>query len=149
MEKELSIETIKKEIIDRMINNVEVLKYLNADKFIGKDGKLSDIYNALIFDYDSGNNNGSYIAVEVAEHEVHDNIKYRAKKYIVSIKLGLEHKKNLDKFASLIKDIVSELFPGRHGLSDVPFYTKEYSRFIGSDFEYQSLNRLITFEIEE
>ena len=48
--KELSIESIKKELIDRFVNNMEILRYLEIEK---QDGvKLSQVQNTFIYDYD-------------------------------------------------------------------------------------------------
>ena len=143
--KKLSIETIKKEIIDKLVSNYKVLEYLLQEiRENDENYNITHICGDFIFDYDSGNNKGSYIAVEVAECER----KIDDKKYVVSIKLGLRYKENLDKFASLVKDIVSELYPNRHELSDIPFYTKSYeTTYRGYEHEYNELNRLITFEI--
>ena len=143
--KKLSIETIKKEIIDKLVSNYKVLEYLLQEiRENDENYNITHICGDFIFDYDSGTNKGSYIAVEVAECER----KIDDKKYVVSIKLGLRYKENLDKFASLVKDIVSELYPNRHELSDIPFYTKSYeTTYRGYEHEYNELNRLITFEI--
>lgn len=143
--KKLSIETIKKEIIDKLVSNYKVLEYLLQEiRENDENYNITHICRDFIFDYDSCNNKGSYIAVEVAERER----KIYNKKYVVSIKLGLRYKENLDKFASLVKVIVSELYPNRYELSDVPFYTKSYdTTYHGYEHEYNELNRLITFEI--
>lgn len=147
MEKKLSIETIKKEIIDKLASDNKVLEYFLQD--IREDDKnydISHVYGDFIFDYDSGNNKGSYIAVEVAEYEIHNLVTSPRMKYVVSIKLGLKHKENLDKFASVIKDIVLKLFPDRYVFNNIPFYTNDYG-YDGK--KYEELNRLITFKIEE
>ena len=52
-----------------------------------------------------------------------------------------EYMGNLDKLASAIKDIVSDLYPSRKKYSNTPL--------VGEDgFNKKDLNRLITFEID-
>lgn len=144
MTKELSIKTIKKELIDRILNTVEVLKYLNTDRVTnnGKDDKLSDVYNTIVFDYDSGNNSGDFIAIEVGEHKDFSMGTNNGYSYTVSIKIGLVQKKDLDRLAAVIKDIISDLYLNAKKYRNIPFYSKSWNG--GND-----LNRLITFEIEE
>ena len=110
---------------------------------------ISTIRSDFIFDYDTGKNQGNFIAVEVSEHEIPHFVTDSSKKQSVSSKLGLIYSENLDELASLIKNIVSELYPNRYGLSDVPFYTKSYETTYYGEHECNELNRLITFEIEE
>lgn len=147
MAKELSIKTIKEELMDRMMNNVEVLKYLEVDKYTrnGRSGKIQDIYNGLIFDYDGGNFSGNFVAIEVGETEISTIERNDNMDYSVSIRIGLNHKENLDKLASTIKDIVYDLYPDRKRLRNVPIYGSSYD-FKGN--EYKDLNRMITFEIK-
>ncbi len=53
MTKELSIENIKKELINKLMNNVEVLKYLEADEWMKKFGvQIKDLYNNMFYDYE-------------------------------------------------------------------------------------------------
>lgn len=142
MTKELSIEMIKKEIISKFMSKTEIERYL-------KQGKetIDEIYDVFIYDHDITNGvNSNYIAVEVAEYEESKVSINDTKRYTVSIKIGLEHKENLDKLASVIKDIVSDLYPDRNKYSNIPFYGTDYD-FNGH--EYKGLNRMITFEIEE
>lgn len=150
MTKDLSIENIKKIIIDKLINNMEILKYLNFEKFVNEGYKISDLYDEFIFNYDASNEvNGDYIAVEVVEHEHVSGLKY-----IVIIKFGLNaddsDKRNLDKIAFIIKNIINELYPNRKKYSNNIFYTKQpgYTHMHGYIREYYALNRVITFEIE-
>ena len=47
MTKEISIENIKKEIIDKLMNNMDILKYLNAERLLNEGYKISNLYNNL------------------------------------------------------------------------------------------------------
>lgn len=143
MKNELSIETIKKEIIDNISNNMEVLKYLEIEKHDGI--KLDNICNNLIFPYDIPNCEGDYISIEVAEYERSQTSIRDSKKYVVSIKIGLDNKNNLDVMASLVKDIILKVFPYIRKIDNEPFYVRSQDCF-GNDRIV--LNRLITFEIK-
>ena len=155
MTKELSIESIKKEIIDKMMNNMDILNCLNCEKFVNEGYKISDLYNNVIFDYDASNDVMSdYIAVEVVEHEY-----LSGSKYIVMIKFGLNtndsDKRNLDKISLTLKNIINDLYPDRKKFSNNIFYTKqpEYTHMYYASgreyiYEHYALNRVITFEIE-
>lgn len=153
MTKELSINGIKKEIIDKLMNNMDILKYLNTERFINEGYKISDLYDNIIFDYDISNEiSGDYIAVEVAEYEPNPSYP-NYKKYSVIIKFGLGYsgKKNLDKIAEAIKNIISELYPDREYYSNVPFYVKRRNYDFGHvehQYLYDDLNRMISFKIE-
>lgn len=132
METELSnIELIKKNIVERLMNNVDVLKYLEADEFLKnyKNPKIDKIYETIIFDYDNhsrfiGNN---FITIDVAEYE--KSIYCNVIKYVVSIRIGLEHHENLDKLASAIKDIISKLYPHKTEYSNTPCNSERYITF--------------------
>ena len=148
MTKELSIESIKKELIDKFVNNMEILRYLEIEK---QDCvKLSEVQNTFIYNYDNPNVTGNFITVDVAEHvsfqvNIRDSVKY-----IVSIKIGLEHANNLDKIVAVIKKIVLELYPFIKVYNNVPVYVKKYGYTYSSDcHEHNELNRVITFEIKE
>lgn len=143
MKNELSIETIKKEIIDNISNNMEVLKYFEIEKHDGI--KLDNICNNLIFSYDIPNCEGDYISIEVAEYERSQTSIRDSKKYVVSIKIGLDNKNNLDVMASLVKDIILKVFPYIRKIDNEPFYVRSQDCF-GNDKIV--LNRLITFEIK-
>ena len=139
MTEELSIENIKKELIDKLLNNMDILKYLNAEMLLKEGYKISNLYNNLIYDYDVPDIEGKYIAVEVAEY-----INASIQKYAVSIKMGLVDKEYLDSLASVVKKIITELYPHKKRFSNVPFHTKRYG--YNNDIHHE-LNREITFEI--
>lgn len=143
MKNELSIETIKKEIIDNISNNMEVLKYLEIEKHDGI--KLDNICNNLIFPYDIPNCEGDYISIEVAEYERSQTSTRDSKKYVVSIKIGLDNKNNLDVMASLVKGVILKVFPYIRKIDNEPFYVRSQDCF-GNDRIV--LNRLIMFEIK-
>lgn len=69
--KELSIESIKNEIVDNLKNNLDILKCLEIDNLIFQtrgDQNVSNICNSFIFNYGIVAA-GNYIAVEAEEHE--------------------------------------------------------------------------------
>ena len=146
MTKELSIESIKKELIEQFVNNMEILRYLEVEK---QDGvKLSQVQNTFIYDYDKPNVTGNFITVDVAEYvsskaNIRDFVKY-----IVSIKIGLNHAQNLVNMASIIKEIVLKAYPDIKKYNNVPIYVKQYNCAY-NEHEYNELNCLITFEIKE
>ncbi len=147
MTKELSIATIKKELMDALLNNMDILKYLQVEKYLDHGIKMSNIYNTLIFDYDASGVGSDYITVEVAEYE--HQILTDSKTYVVHIKIGLEKEKYLDDVASTISGIISKLYPNRKKFTNMPFHKKDYcySYALGHDQEYYRLNRMVSFEI--
>lgn len=148
MMKELNIESIKKEIIEKLMNNMDILNYLEVGRLLNDGYKISQIYNNLIFDYDVSNKTGDYISVEVAEYEYSQIEINDSRKYIVEIKIGLNNESNLDKITSVVKEIVSKIFPNRKNYCNVPFYTKESGmNFFNNEITYNKLNRIIRFEI--
>lgn len=144
--KELSIETIKKELIDKFTNNMDILRYLEVERH--DDVKLLQVKDAFVYDYDNPNVTGDFITVDVAENifskaNIRDSVKY-----VVSIKIGLGCAYNLDKIAAIIKEIVFKEYPYIKRYSNVPIYVKKYGcDFLNSYHEYNELNRMITFEI--
>lgn len=143
MTKELSVENIKKEIVNSLSNNMEVLKCLKIEKHDGI--KLDNICNNLIFPYDIPNCDGDYISVEVAEYERSQTAIRDSKKYVVSIKIGLDDKNNLDIISSRVKEVIFKVFPYIRKIDNEPFYVRTQDCF-GND--RMVLNRLITFEIK-
>lgn len=142
MKNELSIEIIKKELIDNMINSVDILKYLEIEKYDG--AKLNNVCDILIFAHDVPNCTGNYISIEESEHERSQTGIRDIKKYVVSIKIGLDNKNNLDIMSSLVKDIVCKVYPYTKKIDNDPFYVKSQDCFGNDNI---TLNRLITFEI--
>lgn len=143
--KELSIESIKEELIDKFVNNMEILRYLEVERH--NDVKLSQVQNTFIYDYDNPNITGDFITVDVAEcisskNDIRDYVKY-----VVSIKIGLEHKRNLDNIAAIIKEIILKAYPDIKKYSNVPIYVKKYSYPYSNEHGHNELNRIITFEI--
>ena len=108
MTKELSIESIKKEIIDKLMNNMEVLKYLEADKRVAEGMKLNELCNVCIFDHDSSCACGNYITVEVAEYDTHRAVNTTDRTYGVTIKMGLKNEENICAMSKVITDIVNK-----------------------------------------
>lgn len=164
MAKELSIESIKKEIIDKLMNNMEVLKYLEADKKVIDGTKLEQFHNCFIFDHDSSHAWGDYIAVDVSEYDSHRAINFGDMTYMVTIKMGLKEEKNVCAMSIVVTDIINELYPDRKKFSNVPVitvdncvsvnnygYHPDYPTFNTVSFDNKrssQLNRMITFCIE-
>ena len=73
MTNELSIESIKKELTNMLINNMYILGYLEVGKYLESGYKISDIYNLLIIDHDDSNKENNYISVEAEEYEFSDH----------------------------------------------------------------------------
>lgn len=141
--KEMSIESIKKEIVDNLKNNLYILQYLD-------DSTCSTIYShtvlgatSCIYNYDI-ELEGSYISVEVEEHESSISAQNDHKRYKVIVKIGTDKTKNLDDLAALVKEIIVKLYPNRKNYSNVPIYRKEVSY----NTVIHRSNRMITFEIE-
>lgn len=143
--KELSIESIKKELIEKFVNNMDILRYLEVEK---QDGvKLSQVQNTFIYDYDKPNVTGNFITVDVAEY-VSSRVNMRDfTKYVVSIKIGLERENNLDNIAAIIKKIVLNVYPYIKKYNNVPIYVKKYGYAYSNEREHNEFTRLITFEI--
>ncbi len=142
--KEVSIESIKKEIVDKLKNNLDILKCLGIDNLIFQtrgDQNVSNLCNTLISNYGKMTV-GNYITVEAEEHEFTSCDPNDHKRYKVIIKMGLEKEKNLDSLSALVKEVIVKLYPNRKNYSNVPFYKKEEYH------TYETLNRMITFEIE-
>ncbi len=163
MTKELSIENIKKEIMDKLMNNMEVLKYLEVERFLNEGYKIENLYNNFIFDYDSSHATGDYITVEVSEYDSQIGTNVNDKRYVVTIKMGLKREENVCNMASVITDIVDKIYPDRKRFSNVPFKIVDNCLSV-NDYGYSpapivhmisledkresSLHRMITFELE-
>lgn len=136
MTKELSIENIKKELIDKIFNNSDILEYFeNYVREIGSMSALKEygtkyIKDNYIFPYDmSSSAYGSFIAVEVNEEEGtgFDGLKTYAKMYYrVNIMVALEDGKALDKISVLLGKIATELYPDRFSYKNT-VYDIEFS----------------------
>lgn len=145
--KELSIESIKKELIDKFVNNMDILRYLEIERH--NEVKLSQVQNTFIYDYDKSNVTGNFITVDVAEYvSSRANIRDFTK-YVVSIKIGLEREDNLDNIAAIIKEIVLNVYPYIKKYNNVPIYVKKCGYAYPNECEHNELNRMITFEIKE
>lgn len=123
MTKELSIENIKKELIDKISNNEEVLEYFEehyrengANDILIRYGRKV-IKDNFIFAHDmSVSNMDMFISVEVNEEEIYTlTTSGREVKtlYKVNIMVALENDNDLDKMAMLLGKIATELYPDR------------------------------------
>lgn len=162
--KELSIENIKKEIIEKLTNNMEVLKYLEADKLVAEGMKLNDLLNNVIFDHDSSRAFGNYITVEVTEYDSPRATNTTARTYKVVIKIGLKKEESVCALSNVVVDIINGLYPDRRRYSNTPFVTVDNCMSV-NNYGYSAnpifntvslenkrnsqLNRAIVFEIEK
>lgn len=161
MTEELSIKNIKKKIVDRLINNLEILKYLEAERIINEGYTIPKLYNALIYDYDIGNV-GNFISVEVAESDSPTRTAMGDMKYTVVIKMSLEDERKICDMSSIVADIVNELYPSRKRFSNVAYrviennisaenygvgYSPVFCQTILNNRRDERLHRMITFEI--
>lgn len=120
MTKELSIEKIKKELIDKISNNSEILEYfenyLRGEEFHKhslKEYGMKYIKDNFIFANDmSVFGYDNFISVEVNEEEGTglDGVKMY---YRVNIMVTLEDYKDIDRISVLLGKIATELYPDR------------------------------------
>lgn len=120
MTKELSIENIKKELIDKISNNSNILEYFEnylhdeeSHKHCLKEYGMKYIKDNFIFDNDmSVLGYDNFIAVEVNEEEGTglDGVKMY---YRVNIIVTLEDYKDIDRISVLLGKIATELYPDR------------------------------------
>lgn len=150
MTKELSIENIKKELIDKISNNSEILEYfenyLHGEEFHKhclKEYGMNYIKDNYIYPYDmSMSGYSNFIAVDV--NEVEDTYTGGITMYYkVNIIIALEKYKDLDKISVLLGKIVSELYPDRFGYKNTA-YIIEYSH---NQFNDKRLARVVQFTI--
>lgn len=162
MTKELSIKTIKKELMDALLNNMDVINYFK--EYIEKGTHISKLYNNFIFDYDLSRIVGDYIAVEVSEYDSPGATNIGDMEYMVTIKMGLKREEKVYDMSTVITGIVNKLYPDRKKFSNVPFttvdncisvndygYSLSYPTFNTVSLENKrssQLNRMITFCIE-
>ena len=120
MTKELSIEKIKKELIDKISNNADILEYFEnylhgeeSHKHCLKEYGMKYIKDNFIFANDmSVLGYDNFIAVEVNEEEGTglDGVKMY---YRVNIIVTLEDYKDIDRISVLLGKIATELYPDR------------------------------------
>lgn len=120
MTKELSIENIKKELIDEISNNSDILEYFEnylhgeeSHKHCLKEYGMKYIKDNFIFANDiSMLGYDNFIAVEVNEEEGtgFDGVKMY---YRVNIIVTLEDYKDIDRISVLLGKIATELYPDR------------------------------------
>ena len=137
MTNEFSIESIKKVLIDKFLNNVEILNYLDANEWFEKfsHAQIKDLYNNLIYDYGRTENGcSSFVSVEVDQSNIYNSVDGVHKLYTVSIVMGTRYE-YLDKIASAITSIISELYSS---------IMKNYS----NTFDKEKYHSVITFDIE-
>lgn len=153
MLKELSIENIKKELIDKISNNEEVLEIFRKREYSKDEGKClreygdSFIKDNYIFNYHVPDDFDKYIFVEANEFEypIYGNSKKEIRKsYSVDIMVEITDISELDKLSILLGDIATELYPNRYNYTNQSlFVTKK-----GCFGEYRCPKRIIKFTIE-
>jgi hypothetical protein len=131
MTKELSIEKIKKELIDNISNNSEILEYFENylqgeeyHKHCLKEYGMKYIKDNFIFANDmSMSDNCNFISVEANEEEGTslDGIKMY---YRVIIMVTLEDYKDIDTISVLLGKIATELYPDRFSYKNTVYYHK-------------------------
>lgn len=152
MTKELSIENIKKELINKISNNEEVLEIFRKCEYSKDDGKcLKEYGDSFIKDNYIFNHHVSdladFISVEVNEIEypVYGNSKKCFKIcYGVSIVMAFTNTIELDRTSILLGDIVTELYPERYNYSNRSYLT-ECQSVLG---KFSQPERWISFSIE-
>lgn len=162
MTKELSIENIKKELIDKISSNEEVLEWFkNNDnvKWSGMDVrdfvKEYVIFNNSVAALNEYHEN--FIAIEVGEHELGYKKDAEGEKnikpyYCVIITIAYEDDNLIDKLSVLIGKIVTESYPDRYNYDNLGcayIHEKHYTH-IQRDFveKEMQLIRNIHFTIE-
>lgn len=128
MTKELSIENIKKELIDKISNNSEILEYF--ENYLRGNGSMSAlkeygtkwIKDNFIFAHDmSYDSSNFYISVEVNEQEykTYGRSEELVKTcYVVNITIALKDN-DRDKISALIGKIATELYPDRYNYKNI------------------------------
>lgn len=152
MTKELSIENIKKELINKISNNSEILEYFEnylrdddekMTRYLKEYG-MKYIKDNYIFPYDMATSGYcNFITVEVTEKEllICGNIE---KCFNVSIMIALEKYKDLDKISTLLGKIATELYPDRSNYRNTPYNIDcSYNQFTN-----KKLVRVVQFTIK-
>ena len=159
MTKELSIENIKKELIDKISNNSEILEYLeNYVREIGSMSALKEygtkwIKDNYIFTHDMlCDGRDFYISVEVNEQEYttyERNEKPIKTCYGVNITIALKDN-DRDKISALIGKIATELYPNRYNYKNFSYVIDNsyYDYFHHRQETQQYPVRLVSFTIE-
>ncbi len=142
MAKELSIKEIKEEIIEKLMNNFDILDYFRE---YSKELQISKFRNSLIFDHDTSQNHGSYIAVEVSEYSRPCSCNIGDRSYSVLIKMSHEKEEKICDMAETVSSIVNKLYPSLRKFANVSVKTTVHGMF---DTEYEKLHRVISFIIE-
>lgn len=141
--KEMSIESIKKEIVDKLKENFDVLKFMSNHIYTSYNSDTVSSAICSIFNYEI-ETEGNYISVEAEEYEFSVCNSNDHRKYKIIIKMGLEKERYLDELASVVKKVITGLYPNRKNYSNVPIYRKS----LYDTTTTYVLNRKIMFEIE-
>lgn len=152
MTKELSIENIKKELIDKISNNTVILEIFRKHEYLKDEGKFlreygdSFIKDNYIFDH-YVSDLADYISIEVDENEypIYGNSKKEIRKsYKVSILVTLTDTSELDRLSILLGDIATELYPDRYNYNNRSHTIKSQCAY----GQFTHPERTISFTIE-
>lgn len=159
-DKELSIKSIKEEIVNKLLNNMDILQYLQAEELLKEGYTITNLRNNIIFDYDAGYRE-NYISVEVAEADLRISTN-TDKKYMVVIKMNTRKEEKMCDMSYVITDIVNELYPYRRNFSNTAIRVNDncisvdnygysciptFSQTTLQNDKVEHLHRIITFEI--
>ncbi len=152
MTKELSIEKIKKELIDKILNNSDILGVFRKHEYSKDEGKILREYgDSFIKDNYIFNHHvldlADYISVEVNENEysIYGNSKKEIRKsYNVSILVSLTDTSELDRVFVLLGDIATELYPDRYNYGNHSHIIEKQSVY----GKFTQPERAIMFTIE-
>ena len=120
MRRNLNIEIIKTELVEKIANNSEVLEFFK-NTWEAKEHGIEYFQNKLVCGYDlSSTGCKDFISVLVDEYEGNRHVTDRSisMTYKVQIIVSHEDKSLLDRLSMLIGDIVREVYPNRSGYSN-------------------------------
>ena len=152
MTKELSIENIKKELINKISNNSDILEVFRKREYSKDEGKcLREYGDNFIKDNYIFNHHVSdladYISVEVDENEylIYGNSKKEIRKsYKVSILVTLTDTSELDRISVILGDMATELYPDRYNYGNRSYIIEKQSVY----GKFTQPERAIMFTIE-
>lgn len=157
MTEELSIKTIKKELINKISTDEKVLKHFeNVEKQIHdgvciKEYGMDYVKNKYIYDHDvSCDNYDDFISVEVCENDytLYGNKKCHSYNVAIMVAVSkdstIKEENTLDDLSVLLGNIATELYPNRDTYSNNVVAMEHTSALRG---KYKQLVRVIQFTI--
>lgn len=152
----MTIHEIKKSIIDRILDNKEIIDVFDLESYGVGVGDTPKLRNNIVFNYLTLFYGSDFISVDVSEKEsITEGDKCI---FSVIINFGLSNiqknyegdKNKLDVLSELIKEIITDLYPDRISYQDVVNIKEVY---INDNFPsnvlstIQSTTRCITFDV--